>query len=67
MVMPATKGNDQIIDMEPTRYYQTVGIPLKGAIELPPTHQYLTGTKIENLKPQRGSNNCCPTCIASND
>ena len=50
MVMPATKGNDQIIDMEPTRYYQTVGIPLKGAGELPPTHQYLTGTKIENLK-----------------
>jgi formamidase len=47
--MPATKGNDQIIDMEPTRYYQTVGIPLKGVGEMPPTHQYLTGTKIENL------------------
>ena len=47
--MPATKGNDQIIDMEPTRYYQTVGIPLKGVGEVPPTHQYLTGTKIENL------------------
>ena len=26
MVMPAAKGNDQIIDMEPT-HYQTVGIP----------------------------------------
>lgn len=50
MSMPATKGNDQIIDMEPARYYQTVGIPLKAAGELPPTHQYLTGTKIENLE-----------------
>lgn len=48
--MPATKGNDQIIDMEPARYYQTVGIPLKAAGEVPPTHQYLTGTKIENLE-----------------
>ena len=27
MDMPVTLGNDQIIDMEPTRYYQTVGIP----------------------------------------
>ncbi|MBX2868282.1 MAG: acetamidase/formamidase family protein [Acidiferrobacterales bacterium] len=50
LVMPATKGNDQIIDMEPSRYYQTVGIPLKGAGEVPPSHQYLTGTKIENLE-----------------
>ena len=48
--MPATKGNDQIADMEPTSYYQTVGIPLKDAGEMPPTHQYLTGTKIENLE-----------------
>jgi len=48
--MPATKGNDQIIDMEPARYYQTVGIPIKGAGEIPPSHQYLTGTKIENLE-----------------
>lgn len=47
--MPATKGNDQIIDMEPARYYQTVGIPLNEGGTLPPTHQYLTGTKIENL------------------
>lgn len=48
--MPATKGNDQIVDMEPTRYYQTVGIPLKAAGEIPPSHQYLTGTKIDNLE-----------------
>ena len=50
LVMPATKGNDQIIDMEPTRYYQTVGIPLKGVNEIPPSHKYLTGTKIANLE-----------------
>ena len=50
LAMPATKGNDQIIDMEPARYYQTVGIPIKGAGEVPPSHQYLTGTKIENLE-----------------
>lgn len=50
LAMPATKGNDQIIDMEPVRYYQTVGIPIKGAGEVPPSHQYLTGTKIDNLE-----------------
>ena len=44
MDMPVTLGNDQIIDMEPTRYYQTAGIPkLKWKGEIPPTHQYLTG------------------------
>ncbi len=48
--MPATKGNDQIIHMEPSRYYQTIGIPLKGAGEIPPSHQYLSGTKITNLE-----------------
>ena len=47
--MPATKGNDQIIDMEPARYYQTIGIPLKSVGEMPPTHKYLTGANIENL------------------
>ena len=48
--MPATKGNDQIIDMEPTRYYQTVGIPIKKSGEVPPSHQYLSDTKIKNLE-----------------
>ncbi|MGB0226134.1 MAG: acetamidase/formamidase family protein, partial [Litorivicinaceae bacterium] len=32
------------------RYYQTVGIPVKGKGEIPPTHQYLTGAPIENLE-----------------
>jgi len=48
--MPATIGNDQIIDMEPTRFYQTVGIPLKAKGEIPPSHQYLGGDKIANLE-----------------
>ncbi|WP_135507595.1 acetamidase/formamidase family protein [Roseovarius aestuariivivens] len=48
--MPATKGNDQIIKIEPNRYYQTVGIPLKAAGEVPPSHAYLTSEKIENLE-----------------
>ena len=47
--MQATKGNDQIIDMEPARYYQTIGIVLKSVEEMPPTHKYLTGANIENL------------------
>ena len=50
MDMPATIGNDQIIDMEPTRYYQTLGIPLKGKSEVPPSHQYLSGEPIKNLE-----------------
>ena len=48
--MPATIGNDQIVDMEPTRFYQTVGIPLKGKGEVPPSHQYLGGEVIANLE-----------------
>ena len=50
MDMPATIGNDQIIDMEPTRYYQTLGIPLKGKSEIPPSHKYLSGEPIANLE-----------------
>ena len=49
MDMPVTIGNDQIIDMEPTRYYQTLGIPLKGKGEIPPSHTYLDSGKLANL------------------
>ena len=49
MDMPVTVGNDQIIDMEPTRYYQTLGIPLKGKGEIPPSHTYLDSGKLANL------------------
>ena len=50
MDMPVTVGNDQIRDMEPTRYYQTVGIPLKGKGEQLPSHGYLNSEKITNFK-----------------
>ena len=49
MDMPVTVGNDQIIDMEPTRYYQTLGIPLKAKGEIPPSHAYLESGKFINL------------------
>ena len=48
--MPATKGNNQIVKIEPNRYYQTVGIPIKGAGEIPPSHAYLSSEKIANLE-----------------
>ena len=50
MDMPVTVGNDQIIDMEPTRYYQTLGIPIKGKGEIPPSHAYLDSGKLVNLQ-----------------
>ena len=50
MDMPVTVGNDQIIDMEPTRYYQTLGIPLKAKGEIPPSHAYLDSGKLANLE-----------------
>ena len=49
MDMPVTVGNDQIIDMEPTRYYQTLGIPLKEKGEIPPSHAYLNSNKFVHL------------------
>ena len=48
--MPVTVGNDQIRDMEPTRFYQTLGIPLKGKTESLPYTKYLESTKIDNLE-----------------
>ena len=50
MDMPVTVGNDQIIDMEPTRYYQTLGIPLKEKGEIPPSHAYLNSNKFVHLE-----------------
>mgnify|MGYP001164852822 FL=1 len=49
MDMPVTVGNDQIIDMEPTRYYQTLGIPLKEKGAIPPSHAYLDSNKFVQL------------------
>jgi len=46
---PQVEGGSQIKDIEPSRFYQTVGLPLKNAGEVPPTHTYLESEKIENL------------------
>ncbi len=48
--MPVTLGNDEIRDIEPTRFYQTIGIPIKGKEELPPSHAYLDSSEIINLE-----------------
>ena len=41
--------SDEIRDIEPTRFYQTVGIPLKGKGNQLPYHSYLNSEKITNL------------------
>ncbi len=38
---PQVEGGSQIKDIEPSRFYQTVGLPLKEAGSMPPTHAYL--------------------------
>ncbi len=53
--MPTTSGNDEIRDIEPTRFHQTVGIPLKdrdasGKLISQPYFKYLESAKIENLE-----------------
>ncbi len=46
---PEVEGGTQIRDMEPTAFYQTIGLPLKEVGEVPPPHTYLESEKIENL------------------
>ena len=46
---PAVEGGTQIKDIEPTKFYQTVGLPLKKAGEVPPSHTYLDAEEIEGL------------------
>jgi formamidase len=46
---PEVEGGSQIRDIEPTRFYQTIGLPLKAAGEVPVQHAYLDGDKIGNL------------------
>ena len=50
MDMPATVGRDQIRKIEPSRFYQTIGIPIKARGEVPPPHAYLSSEKIQNLE-----------------
>ncbi len=46
---PEVEGGAQIKDIEPSKFYQTIGLPLKTAGEVPAQHTYLESQKIENL------------------
>ena len=47
---PQVEGGAQIKAIEPSRFYQTVGLPLKGAGEIPPSHSYIDGDEIGSLE-----------------
>ena len=47
---PHVEGGGQIKEIEPSKFYQTVGFPLKSAGEIPPTHTYIDGDKISALE-----------------
>jgi formamidase len=47
---PQVEGGDQIRRIEPTRFYQTVGLPLKEAGEVPVYHAYLDSEPLEGLE-----------------
>lgn len=43
------EGGAQIKAIEPSKFYQTVGLPLKDAGEIPPTHSYIDGEELVGL------------------
>lgn len=47
---PEVEGGAQIKAIEPSRFYQTIGLPLKTSGEVPAPHTYLDGEKIANLE-----------------
>jgi len=47
---PEVEGGAQIKAIEPSQFYQTVGLPLKKAGEVPPPLQYLANEKIAALE-----------------
>ena len=47
---PQVEGGAQIKNIEPSQFYQTVGMPLKGAGEVPPTHTYIDSEEIAGLE-----------------
>ena len=47
---PEVEGGDQIKRMEPSRFYQTIGLPLKEAGTIPPTHSYIDSEEIAGLE-----------------
>lgn len=46
---PEVEGGAQIKAIEPSKFYQTVGLPLKAAGEVPPSHTYLDSEVIVGL------------------
>ena len=46
---PEVEGGSQIKDIEPSKFYQTIGLPLKMKGELPAPHTYIDSEKIRNL------------------
>jgi formamidase len=47
---PEVEGGSQIKDIEPSKFYQTIGLPLKAAGEVPAPLQYLESQKIADLE-----------------
>ena len=47
---PEVEGGDQIKRIEPSKFYQTIGLPIKRAGEVPAPLAYLESEKIKNLE-----------------
>jgi formamidase len=47
---PQVRGGPQIRNIEPTRFHQTIGLPLKDKGGVPVYHRYLNGQKIGDLE-----------------
>jgi formamidase len=47
---PHFRGGQQLKTIAPTKFYATVGFPLKESGEIPPTHAYLDGQRIAELE-----------------
>jgi formamidase len=46
---PEVEGGAQIKNIEPSKFYQTIGLPIKRAGEVPVQYTYLESEKIKNL------------------
>jgi formamidase len=47
---PEVEGDDQIKNIEPSQFYQTIGLPLKAAGEVPAPLTYIDGERIASLE-----------------
>ncbi len=47
---PEVEGGAQIKNIEPSKFYQTIGLPLKAAGEVPPQFTYIEGEQIASLE-----------------